>query len=297
MNANNRAQVVSSCDKYEDASYPYFELLKRYWPEHPRKNYLITVQQNFCSSGLDIKVCNYDKGLTWSERLYNTLDKINSKYIIFSLEDFFLLDYVKQDRIDECISWMEENPNIAVCRLYSSDNDNLIPTKYKDFRMADNNIGYRLDTQVALWNKETLMSFIDRTEDPWQFETKGTERIKGTDKIFLWHYTKNINSPDDKIFYYHLSTFGYGISWGHWLWKNKKWFNDNGIFRVNYSRLGILSEKAVKRRFKHLYNKNPTLFDKMVRPFWRMIVRYRKARTNILVFGLTNGLRESWKQR
>lgn len=297
MGENSVSLVVSSCDKYEDAWRPYFELIKKYWPDHPAEIYLITEEKAFRCPGLDIKVCNYDKSLTWSERLYNTLDKIKSKYIIFSLEDFFLLDYVKQDRIDECLLWMEENPDIAVCRLYSSDNDDLIPAEYKDFRIADNHIGYRLETQAALWNRETLMSFIDKSEDPWQFETKGTERIKGTDKIFLWHHTENINSPDDKIYYYYLSSFGYGISWGHWLWKNKKWFEDNGIFGVNYSRLGILSEKAVKRRFKHLYNKNPTLLDKIIRPFWRMIVRYKKIRTNILVFGLKSGLKESWKNR
>lgn len=290
--------VVSSCDKYEDAWYPYFELIKKYWPEHPENIALITESQNYKTEGLDIKTYNYPDTFTWSERLYRTLEKIETKYIIFSLEDFFLLNYVKQDRIEECYNWMEENSNIAVCRLYSSDSSKLIPTKkYKDFYIADKNIGYRLETQIALWNRATLMSFINLSEDPWQFEAYGTQRIIDTEKIFLWHHTNDMVSSNDKIIHYHLSSLGYGISWGHWLWKNKNWFSKNGIMGVKFYRLGTLSERAVKRRFAHLYNKNPSEIDRIVRPFWRLGIRYKKVRTNVLMWGVKKGLANSLKQK
>ena len=170
---DNITLVVSSCDKYEDAWYPYFELIKKYWPTHPEKIALITESKKYRLEGLNIKTYNYPSHYTWSERLYRTLEQITSKYIIFSLEDFFLLDYVKQERIDECVQWMEENPNIAVCRLCASDSAVLTPTdKYKDFYAADKNVPFRLETQAALWNRETLMSFIDLSEDPWAFVFK-----------------------------------------------------------------------------------------------------------------------------
>lgn len=296
---NDIALVVSSCDKYEDAWHPYFELIKKYWPEHPQKIALITETKQYKTEGLDIKTYNYPEACTWSERLYNTLQQIDTKYIIFSLEDFFLLDYVKQDRIDECIAWMEENPNIAVCRLYSCDYDNLTPTeKYRDFCVAHKDIGFRLETQAALWNREILMSFIDLSEDPWQFETKGTERIKNTDKIFLWHHTDDLSDISKKIFPYQImQPFGYGIAWGNWLWNNKAWFDKNGIKNVNYRRLGSLSEKAVTRRFHHLYNPKPSKFDRLIHPFWRIFIRLKKIRSNIRTLGLKKGLKESWMQK
>ena len=295
---NNITLVVSSCDKYEDAWYPYFELVKKYWSGHPEKICLISETKKYASDGLNIENFNYGEDITWSERLYRTLENIDTKYIIFSLEDFFLLDYVKEERIEECYSWMEENPNIAVCRLYSSDAKCLkLTDMYKDFYVADSNMGYRLDTQVALWNREILMSFIDLSENPWQFEEKGTERIKNTNKIFLWHYSDDLVRNDDKIFCYKLFQQGYGISWGHWLWKNKKWFKANNISKVRYYRLGSLSESAVNRRNKHLYNKNQTKIEKFVRPFWRMFIRLRKVKSNIFVFGLKKGLFLSWKNR
>lgn len=296
---NNVALVVSSCDKYEDAWYPYFELIKKYWSGHPQKIYLITEEKSFHCPGLNIQVCNFDKSLTWSERLYYTLNTIESKYIIFSLEDFFLLDYVKQERIEECIGWMEDNPQIAVCRLFSSNHPNLKSTeKYRDFYIADNTVGFRLETQAALWNRETLISFIDLKENPWQFEQEGTKRIMDTDKIFLWHKSDDLYRLDDKIFPYRITqTCGYGIAWGYWLWANKKWFEDNSIFGVKFWRLGSLSEKAVNRRINHLYNHDPTLLDKMIKPFWRILIKFKKIRTNVLVFGFIDGLNECWKQK
>lgn len=294
---NDVALVVSSCDKYEDAWHPYFELIKKYWPGHPKKIYLITEEKSFCCPELDIQVCNYNKSLTWSERLYQTLSRIKFKYIIFSLEDFFLLGNVKQERIEECLGWMEENPQIAVCRLFSSNHPRLKATeKYRDFYIADNTIGFRLETQVALWNRETLISFIDLKENPWQFEQDGTKRIMDTDKIFLWHKSDNLYRMDDKIFPYRITqTYGYGIAWGHWLWENKKWFQQNGITDVNY-RLGVLSKRTVYLRFKYLYNNNPPQFAKMIRPFWRFIIKLRKVKANIAMNGIKNGIKVSIKQ-
>ncbi len=293
---DNITLLVSSCDKYEDAWGPYFALIKKFWPEHPKNVCLITETKSFSCEGINIKVYNYDKSLTWSERLYRTLEKIDTKYIVFSLEDFFLLDYVKQDRIDECYNWMEENPDIAVCRLFSSNNSNLKQTeKYKDFCIADNTIGYRLETQVALWNRETLMSFIDLSEDPWQFESRGTERIKNTEKIFLWHYSEDLFDLEDKIFPYRMfPKHGYGIAWGHWLWENKKWFKQNGI-NTRY-RLGVLSKKAVCLRMKYLYSKDPPKWMKVIKPLWRRVVQIRKIKANVAMYGIKDGLDASLKQ-
>ena len=114
---NNISFVVSSCDKYSTAWKPYFELVKKFWPEHPERIYLISESKQYVDSELNIQCENYPESYTWSERLYHTLEKIDTEYIIFSLEDFFLLGPVKQEVIDRCIGWMDENREIAECRL------------------------------------------------------------------------------------------------------------------------------------------------------------------------------------
>lgn len=296
---DNVTLLVSSCDKYEDSWYPYFELVKKYWPQHPGKIALITETKQYSTEGLNIKTYNYPESYTWSERLYRTLESIETKYIIFSLEDFFLLDYVKQERIDECIKWMDENENIVECRLCGSDLNKLKKTeKYGDFYIADSTVGYRLDTQVALWNKEALMSFIDLSETPWQFERLGSQRIKSSEKTFLWYHVDDIENIENLIFPYKIEQYlGYGIAWGKWLWNNKAWFEKNGIYNVNYRRLGKISKKNADFRFKHLYNQNPTKFDKLIRKIWKIISLVSKVKSNIFAFGLRKGIAVSWNKR
>lgn len=291
--------MVSSCDKYETAWYPYFELIKKYWSKHPNDIYLITENKTYTHEGLKIRCQNIGCNFTWSERLYHCLKEIPSKYIIFSLEDFFLLDYVKSKELEKCYEWMEENSDIAVCRLAVSNEKGLIKTQqYENFYIAGGDITFRLDTQFALWNKEALLSFLDLSENPWQFEEFGTKRIKDTNRIFLWNYGENDYDISNMIVPYKINqSYGYGIAWGKWLWNDKKWFEENNIKNVNYKQLGILSEKAVKRRFKYLFSANPDRFGTCIQTIYKQIIRFEKAAQNLRIYGFKEGIQKSYKAR
>lgn len=248
--------VVSSCDKYRTAWYPYFELIKTYWQDRPENICLITETEEYKDSELNINCVVCGTKMTWSERLYKCLSEIKTKYIIFLLEDFFLLDYVKNEQIQECFEWMEADESIACCRFRPSDHPSLKNgIKHGLFSEAGDDTPYRLDTQAGLWNRETLMSFIDLSETPWEFESKGTKRIIGTDKKFYWMYQEDEHNIENMLYPYRIfQKYGYGIAWGKWLWKNPEWFVQNGIENVNYSELGILSEEDVLKRFEKVFD-------------------------------------------
>ena len=73
-------------------------------------------------------------------------------------------------------------------------------------------------------------------------------------------------------------------------------FQKKGIENVNYNRLGVLSQRSVNLRLDHLYSQNPSAVDKIIKPFWRIIIQWKKVRSNLLVFGLKRGLERSWKR-
>ena len=276
---DNCVLVVTSCDKYETAWYPYFSLLQKYYPNHP-VIVLNTETKKYRHTGIDIRCINSGTNISWSERLYYCLEQINTKYILFSLEDFFLQSHVNDSIIEKCYRWMEEDDNIAVFRLYPTSNPDIFKTdKYENFYIADSSIAFRLETQFAIWNRKTLMSFLDYSEDPWEFETYGTKRIANTDKIFLWLYKKNITGIDEDFTFPYLigPQFGYGINWGKWLWNNKKLFEANQI-RANFKQLGKISEYTVKMRYKYLWCQNPKGIKKMIKHIYTgiYIIRYCK---------------------
>lgn len=285
--------LLNSSDKYSSAWYPFFELVKKFWKERPENFYLNTETKSYACEGLNIITVNCDENISWSERLYRCLEKIPTKYIIFSLEDFFLLGTVKNDRIQKAYEHMEQNPNIAVCRMLASNNEKLIKSdEYEDFYIAGNDVLMRLDTQIALWNRETLMSFLDFSEDPWQFEGNGSERVKDTEKLFLYYYQEDICDVENMIFPYMIrQDLGYGIAWSRWLWKNKLWFEKNGIFNVDYKSLGVLSERSVKRRFKYLYNQTPKGIYRLIKKVYRFIDRVERGIQFLRIFGIKNGIK------
>lgn len=293
--SENCSLLVCSCDKYATAWYPYFELIKKYWPGHPKKVYLNTETKQYRCEGLEIQTINSSGNCTWSQRLYHCLNQIDTKYVVFSLEDFFLLDYVDQDKLNQCMEWMENDSSIAVCRLCASDLDKLKKVwKDSQFRIAESDIQYRLDTQAALWNREALLSFLDLSESPWEFEEKGSRRVSNTDKKFLWLYQDNDFDIENVVFPYRINQrYGYGIAWGRWLWNNKKWFRKNHIDNVNMHELGTLSERAVKRRFRILYNANPQGAQKVVKKLYRIVDRAEKAGQNMRIYGFRKGIKIS----
>lgn len=274
-NMENTALLVCSCDRYESAWYPYFELIKKYWPAHPSQITLVAEDKDYTHPGLNVRCLHDGRNLTWSRRLMLALEKTDRDYVFFSLEDFFLQKPVDQAAIDRCLCAMAADSEIAVFRLCASSLRELRDDgKYPGFRLAGDNVPYRLDTQFALWNRKALMSFIDERESPWEFEGKGTKRILGTGKKFYWYCLEDTGriSTDMIVPYLVGNEYGYGINWGKWLWKNSEMFRENGI-TADFRALGVLSEKTVKLRMNSIYAQHPRGIYKLIKPCYQAALK------------------------
>lgn len=268
--------LVSSCDKYRTAWLPFFELVKQNWKEHPERIVLNTETLQYMHEGLNIKTINSPQGSTWSQRILHCLGEIESEFVIFSLEDFFLQKRVNAEILEECLDKMKQNKQIACFRLKASNDAHLVKDDNSLFRLAGADVPYRLDTQFAMWRKNILISFIEENESPWEFEGKGTQRVRGTDKLFYWYYADNPEVISDQLIVpYVIGHFtGYGIQWGKWLYNNEKLFKQYGI-SANFDELGVLSEKEVNLRMKTVYNNNAVGKDKVIKIFWSFILKFQ----------------------
>lgn len=277
-----------SCDKYSSVWYPYFELIKKYWPDHPEHIYLSSETRGYSCEGLDITVINSNKVEPWSQRLLDVLTQIKEEYIIFSLEDFFLLGHVKTARIEECLRWMKEDTTIAECRFSTFETVSTGDSyNNSDFRICPVEHPYRVDTQFAIWRKSNLMALLNPMETPWQFEGKASERSRSMPFKLLWFSPERPNELDSMIFpYYNGWTEGYGVGWGKWRPKNKKWFEQNEIYGVKYYILGCLTEKDIERRNKHLYIVPSDVKEKIVKSVYQTYVYADRILREFLITGI-----------
>ena len=227
--------LVSSCDKYEDAWIPFFTLLKKYWPDRPYPVYLSTERKTISSvAGVPVTTINDPRdGATWSARLIHALRQIKSDYVLFFLEDFFLMKPVEQKELDHCVSLMEAHPKAANINFgYGKD---LPSTEYLDEKYAvrSRNTKYYLNAQAALWRRKTLLKLLSPYENAWQYELYGSERAKLYSDKFV------IRKDNFLIFEYHTQRpWLLGIQKGMWLPGNVEFFEKEGI-TVPFENLGF----------------------------------------------------------
>lgn len=224
--------LVSSCDQYEDAWYPFFALLKKHW-DCPYPIYLNTETKRYCDFGVIPLNCGAKK-ISWSLRLKKALKKIKSKYVILFLEDFFLLEDVDKSEIDRCLNIMEKERRISKIEFDYSNDRAAIPSQYDGYRIRSERGMYWLNCQTAIWRRKDLIRYLSPRENPWQFELFGTERAKLYGKQFLF------TESDRKLPFQYVveRQTGYGIWHGKWLKSNIQLFQKNGI-SVPFENLGF----------------------------------------------------------
>ena len=106
--------LVNSCDLYEDTWYPFFKLLQIQWPDCPYRIVLNTETKKYDCPFLNVETINSGNGLSWTARLKYVLNQIDSEFVLFFLEDFFLLEPVRTEAFDKAWSIIKENQDVGL---------------------------------------------------------------------------------------------------------------------------------------------------------------------------------------
>lgn len=241
--------LVNSCDLYEDAWEPFFKLFHIQWPDCQYDIVLNTETKKYKCDYISVKTICSGRNIPWSKRLRNVLNQIDSEYILFFLEDYFLLSPVKEYVLDEAIKEIKNNKRIGFISLYPDMNKAWywkVKKNYgKYFTYLTKKSSWRINAQVTLWRKDFLLKVLRDKESAWEFEDYGTVRAKYMTQKTL---CCRIDSP--VAFDYHMyQTFGYGINRGKWLKKNKELFDKYNI-SVNFENLGWYEKKDKPPRNK-----------------------------------------------
>ncbi len=259
MNPKSVTILVNSCDLYKDAWYPFFKLLDVHWPDCPYNIVLNTESKSFNTDFVNLSIFN-SGNIPWSDRVLKVLDTIESEYILFFLEDFFLMSPVKTDVLNSALSLLNENEDIGFISFNPDIDSNAWKTKgtYGKYFTELKKVSIaRINAVAGLWRKDFFVEMLKSGESPWEFELNGTKRGKSSKKMVLC-----LSDVQYAPFHFHFCIgYGYGITSKSWLPKNKELFDKYGI-KVNFENLGWYKHppKRVKRSFKEkvlLIFKNP----------------------------------------
>lgn len=151
--------LILSCDKYEPCWKPFFTLLEKYYPHHP-KCFLVTETKNcpYC------KTINVDTPI-WTNRFLKALRQIDDEEILVMLDDFFIRKPVDEERINN-IQFTDD----IIC--YNFEINIREPAlRLREWDIQKNNQIYLNSCQPTLWNKKLLMQRLYNDLNPQEWET------------------------------------------------------------------------------------------------------------------------------
>lgn len=174
---NKVSLIYSTCDRYESLWQGFFTLWKKYWPSFDSTIILNTETKNFAFPGYTFKRPCFEKNNpTWSERLYKSLELVETPFVIIALDDFYIKSPVDTEEIMKCINQMDKDSDIKLFTFGWQPGKNL-PCEFSDrFEKRGRFAPYRVNAQIALWRVEYLKKIIKLYENPWEFELNGSFR-------------------------------------------------------------------------------------------------------------------------
>lgn len=183
--------LIVSCDKYSDLWPLFFSHFWLKWPDCPFEVFLGSNEEKYVDPR--VKNLNIGKDITWASNLLKMLDMLKSRYILLSLDDFFLFEKVQTETIEklcavaiegkiECLrlgdgNYFRENSH-QTKRLYEADiNHKPVAQNFGNLNLGEILPGtpYRISTQIALWEVEALRKILLPGFNIWQFEEIGTQ--------------------------------------------------------------------------------------------------------------------------
>lgn len=128
----------------------------------------------------------YHTGLVpWADGLIDFLSTINSKYVIYQHEDYFLTEKTNEQLLYKLINICNKyNFNLLkCCGWWSGFMTDEAPFKEayefgENIWLYNNESPYLVSHQTTIWKREFLISTLRRGETPWQHELTGTARLR-----------------------------------------------------------------------------------------------------------------------
>ncbi len=177
---NNPSILVSSFDRYSACWVPFCHGLQKYWPDHFTPLYFITNQKDPpCGQAIQV---GQDRG--WAGNLRYALEQIESPYILYAQEDYWLTAPVNSAAISEYAAWLAAD-RADYIRLYPAPPPALPFPGDDRLGILDVHAEYRTSLQMALWRKSVLQALLVPGETPWQFEVHGSQRSQVYGERFL----------------------------------------------------------------------------------------------------------------
>lgn len=178
--------IISTCNKFSDLWEAHVLLLNQNWAERGEHTYLVTDTPT-SRSFPQVEIFAAGEGTEITTRLAGVLEKVTAKYILFTLDDYFLTQPIDNSLIQKSLAFMEKE-NIDYVRLYPARMKNIRREKATPFAehpgyyLRDLSSGtYKISLYPGLWRTEFMRKTLAESMNAWQYEVALTPMARAMD--------------------------------------------------------------------------------------------------------------------
>lgn len=178
--------LILSCDRYKDLWPGFFFQFQKYYPQRGKIYFGCNelIPANFY--GREIIVVHAGKDLDWTSTFRNILNKIDSEYLLITLEDLYLNSAVNETVLDEVQNLIKSDLNVNHVKCTDTIKGDKQVGKY--IFEIKNGVPYKVSL-CGIWNRKYLLNLLQDGESPWDFEVNGSSRAKNDNGFYT------INTP------------------------------------------------------------------------------------------------------
>ena len=228
---------LSSYDKGEDLWEGFFTALSIQWPEMDMPIVLNTETKNYSFPGYSINAFHpcKNRNLTWAERIVYVLSRVETEYVLFFLEDYWLDERVDDGFFKKVLGWMDNNLDVANFSFYPClPGSNIQDDRFDRFELRPQKCEYKFNCQVGLWRTRELIHCFRKHEDPWEWEMYGSIRAGRLRKKFY-----SLKDDSKRVFSYGDNLTGCIVHRGKWVRDAVVPLADKYGLSIDYSKRGF----------------------------------------------------------
>lgn len=170
MFKDKMTMLIFSCEKFSDLWDAHVQLLEENWKDRGMDTYIVTDAPHE-TNYKNVSVMAAGENKEFSERLEYALSKIDTEYVFVTLDDYFLINPVSNEKISALIDMLDKE-NLDYVRLFphpKKANGEKIP-QYGKVRKIVNDRPYSVNLYVGIWRKSFFKKTVGDVKNPWQFE-------------------------------------------------------------------------------------------------------------------------------
>ncbi|MCH5172304.1 MAG: hypothetical protein J1F31_05715 [Erysipelotrichales bacterium] len=171
--------LIQSCNAFSDIWDAHVTLMEKNFKDRNMETYLVSDRKNDMSFE-HVHVLFAGEGKEYSERLSYALDRIDTEYVLLTLDDYLLTKKIKTQRLYEILDIMKKENYAYVRFFHNPGTRGKKKTKYPKMYFLDPIEQYDINLYPGIWKTSVLREMITEQQNAWQFEVSLSKKIANT---------------------------------------------------------------------------------------------------------------------